>query len=390
MKNRRDIIKYATAIPALVKSRFQGQPAKRSQSAAAGKKYLILSCDGGGMRGYLASLVMQKLNRDLGIFGPDGAKIDLYAGTSTGGLIALGLAHGKSIDQIVDLYKNCGPHVFKPLSIQSRCLFSGLDRLAADVLTAADVEDARALWQVLFDNTGTPSLRTVAEAFIPGNPLLSSLSNRVMVATFQLAAPQLSPSSWNPLVIDNFPGSPGANTYLYDAALSTTAGPVYFPPYPHPQFGWCVDGGLFANNPSMLAVGRAIDAGVSLSDIVVLSIGTGRTPASIPVDTENRLCLGPRHWVDYAPKAPAPAFPLLHALMEGASISTDYLCGRVLDGGRPQSRYMRANPRLPKEVAFDDYSPATLKMLEQAAEDYYATAEWTAIENWVRTTFLRS
>ena len=51
---------------------------------------------------------------------------------------------------------------------------------------------------------------------------------------------------------------------------------------------------------------------------------------------------------------------------------------------------MRANPRLPKEVAFDDYSPATLKMLEQAAEDYYATAEWTAIENWVRTTFLRS
>ena len=229
MKNRRDVIKYATAIPALVKSRFQGQPAKRSQSATAGKKYLILSCDGGGMRGYLASLVMQKLNRDLGIFGPDGAKIDLYAGTSTGGLIALGLAHGKSIDQIVDLYKNCGPHVFKPLSIQSRCLFSGLDRLAADVLTAADVEDARALWQVLFDNAGTPSLRTVAEAFIPGNPLLSSLSNRVMVATFQLAAPQLSPSSWNPLVIDNFPGSPGANTYLYDAALSTTGGPSISP-----------------------------------------------------------------------------------------------------------------------------------------------------------------
>ena len=70
-----------------------------------------------------------------------------------------------------------------------------------------------------------------------------------MVATFQLAAPQLSPSSWNPLVIDNFPGSPGADTHLYDAALSTTAGPVDFPPYPHPQFGWCVDGGLFAKIP---------------------------------------------------------------------------------------------------------------------------------------------
>jgi uncharacterized protein len=388
MKNRRDVIKYATAIPALVRSYLHGQPSKRSQSAADRKKYLILACDGGGMRGYLSSLVMQKLHHDLDMFGPNNGKIDLYAGTSTGGLIALGLAHGKSIDQVVDLYKSCGPQVFSPLKIQPRCLFSAVDRLAAEVLTAADVDGARALWQVLFDNIGTPSLRTVAEAFIPNNPLLSSLGNKVMVATFQLAAPQLSPTSWNPLVIDNFPGSPGADTHVYDAALSTTAGPIYFPPYHHPQFGWCVDGGLFANNPSMLAVGRAIDAGVSLSDIVVLSIGTGVTPAALPVTTANRLCLGPRHWADFAPNAPAPAFPLLHALMDGASRSTDHLCGRLLDGGHPQTRYMRANPPLPKAVPFDDYSPATLQMLEQAAESYYATAEWTAIENWVKTTFL--
>ena len=73
----------------------------------------------------------------------------------------------------------------------------------------------------------------------------------------------------SPLVIDNFENSPGASTYLYDAALSTSAAPVYFPPYQHPQFGWCSDGGLFANNPAALAIGRVIEAGESLSDIVV-------------------------------------------------------------------------------------------------------------------------
>jgi patatin-like phospholipase/acyl hydrolase len=56
--------------------------------------YLILACDGGGMRGYLSSLLLQQLNKELKIFGTSNQGIDLYAGTSTGGLIALALAQG--------------------------------------------------------------------------------------------------------------------------------------------------------------------------------------------------------------------------------------------------------------------------------------------------------
>src|SRR5215469_16297585 len=77
--------------------------------------YLILSCDGGGIRGYLSSLLLQQLNNDLGIFGTNNQNINLYAGTSTGGLIALALAYGKSIDDIVQLYKTEGPNIFNPL-----------------------------------------------------------------------------------------------------------------------------------------------------------------------------------------------------------------------------------------------------------------------------------
>ncbi|MBV8707642.1 MAG: patatin-like phospholipase family protein [Acidobacteriaceae bacterium] len=383
MKNRRDVLKYVPALPALADSLLSAQEASPwKPPVGSGKNYLILACDGGGMRGYLSSLLLQKLNQDLQIFGTNNQKIDLYAGTSTGGLIALGLGQGKTIDSVVDLYKGSGAKIFSPLAIQPRCILS-----AADRAQAGTTEDITALWQVLFDDIGEPSLRTVLEGFIPGNPLLSSFANKVMVATFQLGLSNPSSPNWSPLVIDNFEGSAGANTHLYDAALSTSAAPIYFPPYLHPQFGWCSDGGLFANNPATLAVGRAIEAGVPLSEIVVLSIGTGATPAALPVTKKNRLCFGLSYWADFEPAAPTPPFPLLNAILDGVSASADALCGQLLGAGSANSRYMRVNPALPKSVALDDYSPATLQMFEDTATAYYKTPEWTALEQWIRSTF---
>src|ERR1700710_245956 len=87
----------------------------------SGTQYLILACDGGGMRGYLSSLIMQRLSQELNIFGANNSGIDLYAGTSTGGLIALGLAFGKSIDSVVSLYENDGAEIFNPLPPQPLC-----------------------------------------------------------------------------------------------------------------------------------------------------------------------------------------------------------------------------------------------------------------------------
>jgi hypothetical protein len=329
------------------------------------------------MRGHLSSPLLQRLNQGFQIFGTNNQKIDLYAGTSTGGLIALGMAGGKTIDSVVDLYKQAGAQIFNPLAIQTGCLFSAAARLQAGL-----PGDIKALWQVLFDDIGEPSLRTVLESFIPGNPLLSSFANKVMVATFQLGSSDASsPTNWNPLVINNFAGSAGANTRLYDAALSTSDAPIYFPPCLHPQFGWYSDGGLFANNPAALAVGRALEAGIPLSSIVVLSIGTGATPASLLVSETNRLCYGLRYWADFDPQAPTPPFPLLNVIMDGVSASTDALCGQLLGADGTNSQYKRVNPPLPKSVALDDYSPATLKMFEDTAEAYYATPEWAALNN---------
>ena len=72
--------------------------------------YRILSCDGGGIRGVITAKLLQALD-------PSVIKnIDLFAGTSTGSIIALGLASGVPIDTILELYssqKSC-LKIFQP------------------------------------------------------------------------------------------------------------------------------------------------------------------------------------------------------------------------------------------------------------------------------------
>jgi patatin-like phospholipase/acyl hydrolase len=61
----------------------------------------------------------------------------------------------------------------------------------------------------------------------------------------------------------------------------TIAAPVYFPPHQHPTYGLCIDGGVFANNPSTLALARVLNSGIledrNIENIRILSVGTGQT-----------------------------------------------------------------------------------------------------------------
>ncbi len=74
-------------------------------------KYRILSIDGGGLRELIAARILQRLNQTPGISGwLDLA--DLIAGTSTGGILALGIASEKSLEDICNLYIQKGPEIF--------------------------------------------------------------------------------------------------------------------------------------------------------------------------------------------------------------------------------------------------------------------------------------
>src|SRR5579859_1850699 len=71
--------------------------------------YHILTLDGGGIRGLLTTILLERLEAAVPGFL---AKIDLYAGTSTGGILALGLASGITPTAARGLYEAQGPEVF--------------------------------------------------------------------------------------------------------------------------------------------------------------------------------------------------------------------------------------------------------------------------------------
>jgi patatin-like phospholipase/acyl hydrolase len=72
--------------------------------------FRILSLDGGGIRGIIAARILQAIEQQLG--SPLNQHFDLIAGTSTGSLLAAGVALGFSSERLVNLYKNRGKTIF--------------------------------------------------------------------------------------------------------------------------------------------------------------------------------------------------------------------------------------------------------------------------------------
>ncbi len=273
--------------------------------------YHILALDGGGIRGVLTAALLERLESTQPGWM---SKVDLFAGTSTGGILALGLASGLTPTQARQLYERLGSKVF-----------------ARDVLR--NLADLNTL--LGSDYSNHPLKDELMAQF--GNMKLSDLPKKVIISSFDLddqPADDLKPRMWKAKFFQNFPG-PGSDgdQLVVDVALRTSAAPTYFPIYQ----GY-VDGGVVANNPSMCALAQAIDpptGGHRLNEINLLSVGTGLNPHFIP---EQSADWGVVQWVPH----------LISLILEGSVGLADYQCHQVLG-----SRYVRVNPILPMEVPLD-------------------------------------
>ena len=141
--------------------------------------------------------------------------------------------------------------------------------------------------------------------------------------------------SWKPKIFHNFPGNDSDGGELaYKVGLYTSAAPTYFP-----TVDGYVDGGVFANNPSMCALTQTQDARIgklrpALADVVLLSLGTGTSLVYIP---GTRLDWGYAQW----------AKPLISLLMDGVSGIADYQCQKLLG-----EQYCRLAPVFPPGVSY--------------------------------------
>ena len=258
-------------------------------------RYRILSIDGGGVRGLLVTVLLQQLDERLPGWRD---RVDLLAGTSTGGIIALGLAKGLTPTDLRILYYDKSPRIFGD----------------------SFLDDIRDLGRVVGAEFSNRDLRQEVERVF-GATRLQDLGKRVLISAFDLDNEDPDPAkrTWKPKFFHNFPGTDtDGGLRVADVAMYTSAAPTYFP-----SVDGYVDGGVAANNPSMAAVAQALDRRSrvsprpSVDDIALLSIGTGRSLSRIT---------GKRHDWGYAQWAK----PLLRLMFDAVSGIPDFQCQQIL------------------------------------------------------------
>ena len=306
-------------------------------------KFSLLASDGGGIRGVIPARALQRLEERMGR--PVCELFDMVAGTSTGGILALGLtapaAGGGprfSAEDLLGLYVEHGREIFP-------------DSLLLKVRTLAGLADPR------YDPG--PLERLLRERF--GETKISQALTEVVVPTYDLSTPA-------PFFFKRAYAREDGNVWdieMAAAARATSAAPTYFDPARLPSFQdegehALVDGGVFANNPSTAAYADALDLWSENVEIQVVSIGTGLAPqvegrGAIPVPFARARGWGLAHW----------ARPILEVVLDGAAKAVEYQMVRLCrhgDGSNP--RYHRLQSNLPTaDHALDDASEENVQRL---------------------------
>lgn len=211
----------------------------------------ILCIDGGGIKGAFAASFLATLGDTLNK--PVAEYFDLIAGTSTGGIIALGLGLRISAASILQMYINYGPLIFGGNRITR--LFRQLSR------SRFDSENLRA---------------ALVEAF--GDRLLGHSSSRLFIPCFSLETGKvyIYKTSHHPSFERDYKET------AVEIGLSTSSAPTFFPPARSKGGASLADGGLWAANPTGFAVAEAIGTlHWHASELKVLSIGLPSEPLNI-------------------------------------------------------------------------------------------------------------
>ena len=213
----------------------------------------ILTIDGGGIRGTFPAAFLANLEQDLDQ--PIGSYFDLISGTSTGGIIAIGLALGMSAAEILQLYENKGPAIFA----QTR---SGLPGWLARRFRFG----RWLFWGPKYN--GEPLRDALIEVL--GERRIGEARTRLLIPAWhpQTQGVYIFKTAHHPRLRTDY------KELAVDAAMATAAAPTYFTQHITANDVGLVDGGLWANNPIGIAVVEAIATlGWPADELKVLSIG---------------------------------------------------------------------------------------------------------------------
>lgn len=224
-----------------------------------GISFRILALDGGGLKGAFTASAIATWEKQTGLRVVD--HFDLIAGTSTGGILALGLGLGLSGQQMLEFYRKCGPVIFPVTRIRGRFWH-----------TVRHIAYPKYSQTIL--------LRELEAALYSGSkpiPLKNSRC-RLVIPTYHAvagASHQFRTPHHPDLTAD-------ADTEAAHAALATSAAPTFFSAAKIANMvaeSSYFDGGVWANSPAMAAIIEAVCfLRIPLERIDVLSVGTTEEP----------------------------------------------------------------------------------------------------------------
>jgi uncharacterized protein len=298
------------------------------------KSIKVLAIDGGGIRGIVPAVILSEIQKRLGT---DLYKVfDLISGTSTGGIIALGIGTAckdgqpYSPDELLQLYVESGPAIFKknPLTPEK---------------------------ELVRPKYSPDGLETALERFF-GDVEFNTALTPLLISSYDLQG-QLPFFFKSPKIR----AYPNYNWPVVSIARATSAAPTFFPPFPlvrGAESYALVDGGVCVNNPSMAAYAEARSLYGNEAQFVVVSAGTGNRQDQIPYSKAKDW--GLLGWAEQI----VPIF------MDSVSEAVDYELRAI-----PKCVYYRLQVEnlSPASNDMDDVTPQNLANLQTVARNYVAS-----------------
>lgn len=371
--------------------------------------FRILSLDGGGIRGVIPATMLAVIEQQIGV--PLNQYFNLIAGTSTGSILAAGIAIGLRPIDLLGMYQKKGSRIFPYKSLWSP------ERLGLVVqygLSAPKYSD-KGLVEVLKEEFKYKKLTEITS------------TNLLMVSYDTINREPIIFKSWRKKFL---------NIPLWEACVCSASAPAYFPAhqlvrkeegiavggnaktialseeasgdkddYNRMQIEiiggtgkgqirtivdylgktrtatvdaeWdvipdststytvrleysAIDGGVAANNPTACAIAEALRLGYDVKDISVLSVGTGSFTREIPLRSAQQW--GAAQW----------ALPILDVMFDASSDINDYIANQVVE-----DRYLRLQFKLDRRLTgkplsddMDDASPENIRNMIEAAQVY--------------------
>lgn len=322
--------------------------------------FRILSIDGGGIRGIIPAKILALLEEELGrrdmsphIYD----YFDMICGTSTGGIIAIGLALGMSAGDILKLYIDNAEVIFPHKNLAKKswrvaCGKSFYDRKNLKKLVSEAYDKAAGASPARLGHSHTRLCIPVYNAHKGAMHVFKTCHHPELIREYQMPA--------------------------VDIAMSTAAAPVYFDSYEFDftfldgsqkfSYSNIVDGGIMANNPTLIGYTEAIQAlDVKPEDLAILSMGTGNNLLNDLPKT-----LSAKYWL-YENK-PLRLYDLISsAQADYTSNLMKFFQRGIGTSGEPKFIYDRLQYSFSNdnEVSMDDSAAQSLEHLENIGQEIY-------------------